>query len=120
MVLEGAFFFAQELLKLNAFVLIGIVVVGAFVIFKILGMIMRVLITGLIFGTFPVILSFLGFAVPLTASTILWSIILGIITYLIYMSLSFTFKMVGAIFSPIGKAFSKPKTKKVVVKKEKD
>jgi len=120
MALDTVFMIAQELLKLNAIVLIGIVLAGAFIAFKLFQIVVKVMLTGLAFGTFPFIANFLGIGVPVNVQTILWSVILGIVVFMTYMSMKFAFKVLNLAFLPLKKMFSKPKVKKVIVEKEKD
>ena len=113
MALDTAIMIAQELLKLNAFLLLGIVVVSAFAVFKIFAFILRILLTGLAFATFPFIANFAGIAVPITVQSILLSAIAGIVIYFVYMGLRFGFKVMDLAFRPFKRLYRK---KKVPVK----
>ncbi|MBI4181552.1 MAG: hypothetical protein HY520_01115 [Candidatus Aenigmarchaeota archaeon] len=109
MVLETALALLERLLELNPFLLLGVIVVAAYLAFRIFQTIVKMLITGIAFGLFPILANLLGIPIPLTLQTILWSVILGIATYMAYMGLSFFFKVVNAVFSPLKKGFQKKK-----------
>ena len=117
MALETAFFLAQELLKLNPFLLLGAVFAFAFVAYKLFATLLKVLVTGIAFATFPIIANIVGIPVPLTLQTVLWSAITGIVVYFAYMGISFAFKVINAVFSPFKKSFGKREVRKVVVKR---
>ena len=109
MALETAFFLAQELLKLNAFLLLGVVFALAFLAYKLFAFVLRVLLTGIAFAFFPLIANLVGIAVPLTLQSILWSAITGMVVYLAYLSIKFGHKIISAVFYPFRKTFKKQK-----------
>jgi hypothetical protein len=112
MALETAFFVVQELLKLNAFVLLGLVFLIAFVAYKVFAFVLRVLITGLAFGAFPIIANFAGIPIPITLQTILWSAITGILIYFVYMGIRFVYRIINIAFYPFRKMFSRKSKEK--------
>jgi len=100
---------AQELLKLNAFLLLGVVFALAFLAYKLFAFVLRVLLTGIAFAFFPLIANLVGIAVPLTLQSILWSAITGMVVYLAYLSIKFGHKIISAVFYPFRKTFKKQK-----------
>lgn len=112
MALETAFAIAGDLLSLNPFILIGIVFVFAFVAYKVFALVLKILVTGLAFAAFPVIANIVGIGVPLTPQSILWSAILGIMIYFVYMGIGFGYKIINLTLKPFGKMFSSNKVKK--------
>lgn len=119
MALDTAFLLVQELLKLNAFVLLGLVFATAFIAYKLFAIVLRILVTGVAFGTFPFIANFIGIAVPITVQTILWSALAGIFIYFAYVGISFGMKIISLAFAPFKRAFPK-KEKRQMKKLRKD
>jgi len=117
MALETAFMLAQELLKLNAFILLGIIFAFAFIAYKLFAFVIRILLTGLAFGAFPLVANFAGIAVPLTMQSILWSAIAGIIIYFAYIGIRFGYRILNIAFYPFRKGFESS-GKKRKIKKE--
>ena len=113
MVFETAFSVLGELLKLDPFMLFALVLAGAYVSLRVLGMVIRILLTGLAFGSFPVIANLAGIGVPLTIQSIMWSALLGIMIYFVFMGLKFGYTIMNAALWP----FTRKRGKKVVVKK---
>lgn len=116
MPLETAFFFAQELLKLNAFVLLGVIIVAAFVAYKLFAFVLKILFTGLAFGAFPFIANVIGIPFPITFQSVLWSVLTGIVIYFAYIGLSFGFKILNFAFWPFRRG-GKKVVRTVVVKR---
>ena len=112
MVIETALSIAQQLLALNPFILLGLVIVLAFVAFKLFAFVFKLLLTGAAFGAFPFIANFLGIPVPITMQSILWSAITGIVIYFAYVGMRFGFKIVNLAYYPFRKTFAKKSEKK--------
>ena len=112
MVLETALALAAAMLELNPFILLAIIFVLAFLAYKIFAFVMRIIITGVAFGFFPLIANVIGIPVPLTLQSFLWSGIIGITIFFVYMGISFGYKVMNLVFSPFKKSFKHKKYKK--------
>jgi hypothetical protein len=115
MALDTAFMIAQELLRLDPFLLLGLVFAFAFIAYKVFALLFRILLTGLAFAAFPFIASALGLGIPVTPQTILWSAITGILIYFVYMGIKFATKIINLVFYPFSRG-EKRKVKTVYVK----
>ena len=107
MALETAIALAKDLLGLNPFILLALVIALVYLGFRLFALLLRVLLTGLAFASFPIIANLIGIPVPLTLQSILWSAITGIVLYFIYLSLSFGNKLISLALSPFKKGFSR-------------
>lgn len=116
MALETAFLIGHQLLQLPAPMLVGLIVVASLIAYKVFAFVFRMVLTGLAFGTFPLIANAVGIAVPLSLEAILWSALLGIVMYLMYASLMFGVRILNLMFLPFRKLFGagnkKPTPKK--------
>ncbi len=116
MAMDFLFELAHALLGLNPYVLLGLIIVLAFVAYKVFAFVFRVLLTGLAFGLFPVVANFLGIAIPLTLESVLWSAIAGIVFYFVYSGIKFGYGVINAALWPFRKGFESRSEKKKVKK----
>lgn len=91
---------------------------GIIIAFKVFKYLMRVVITGAIFGVFPIVGNMMGLAIPLTIESIIWSAIFGVVLFLLYTSLRTGTKILNTIMSIFGRLLGMGKPKQKVIVKE--
>jgi len=119
--LDTIFQLLSEISQVNLIFLILVVIALIVVGLKVFRYLLRALLTGLAFGTFPFVARFFGLAVPLTINSVISSALFGIAIFFIYHTMSTGFKITKWVFSPFRKLFrSKPKERIIIREKEKD
>ena len=101
-------------LGLNTEILLLLIFVFVIISFKVFGFLLRVVLTGVVFGAFPIVAYLLGIPVPLTLNSIISYAFLGIVVYFAYGVIRFGFKAVKVVLSPFKRSFS---SKREVTKK---
>lgn len=103
-----------QLFQLNpavaAIVLIGFV----FIAYKLFQFAVKVIFAGAVFAFFPLALNYLGFAVPVTLSSILWFALAGVIVFFVLSAIKTMYKIFRIVLSPFSGAWGEKK--KVIIK----
>ncbi|MEM5798894.1 MAG: hypothetical protein QXP39_02500 [Candidatus Aenigmatarchaeota archaeon] len=79
---------------LDSLTLAILVIIALIIAFKIFQYLLKALVMGLMFALIPLGLRWLGFPVPVDISTVLFFILLGILTCFVYSFLSFLSRLV--------------------------
>jgi hypothetical protein len=95
----------------NSVILILIFIVFIILMLKVLQFLLRAVVTGVAFGFFPVVASYLGMGVPLTFESVIGSAIFGIFVYLAYSAARTAFKVIRMVLSPFTRLFKKKEKK---------
>lgn len=112
MVFELALLIIEQILQLHPVILLGLIIVGAFVAYKIFAFVFRVLLTGIAFGSFPLIANAVGVHVPLTIESVMWSAFTGIVLLFVYRGIAFGYRILNLAMLPFKKTFEMTKIKR--------
>jgi len=127
MVLELVPAIIGELSKLDATLLVVLLIIGVVVAAKIFQYMMKAVFVGIIFGAAPIVLNFLGVEMAVTLQSIASSALFGIALFLVYAAVHTGLKVTKIVLYPFRRFFRrKPKAERIIIKeverkkKEKD
>lgn len=98
-----------ELSSVDLVLIFMILILFAFIAIKIFQYFLKIVLTSVIFGFFPLLSGFFGLGIDLTLNNILWFMLLGAMFFLAYSSINFALKVTKTIISPFTKLFKRKK-----------
>lgn len=115
-----------QLSTMNMAVLLVLLVVGIVIAMKVFGYLLRAVLTGIAFGIFPIVASYLGLPITVSINTILSSAIFGIVMYMAFSAMKMGYGVLKIALWPVRKVFgmgrsgNKPRVIIREVEKKKD
>ncbi|GEM_PF-5205290 len=101
--LDTIFSLFGHLSTMNMAVLLVLLVVGIVIAMKVFGYLLRAVLTGIAFGIFPIVASYLGLPVAVTINTIVSSAIFGIILYMAFSAIKMAYGVLKVALWPVRK-----------------
>jgi hypothetical protein len=109
--LETIFSLFGQISSMNLAVLLVLLVVGIVIAMKVFGYLLRAVLTGIAFGLFPVVASYLGLPVAVSINSIVSSAIFGIILYMAFSAIKMAYGVIKIAFWPFKKLLGMGKNK---------
>jgi hypothetical protein len=117
--------FVFQMFQANSIVAIAALFLLIIIAYKIFQVVIKSLITGALAALIPIaaVIAGVDIGAPLTISNLLWFAVFGVMSYIIYFSLTTGLKTIRLIMKPVGRLFQGKKEKVIireVIKDEED
>ena len=102
--------------SLHPAILIVLAIILFYIAMKVVKMVMRIVLIAIIFAALPVLMFMMGFEVAITFSSIIGSMVFGIVIYFAYHSVRTGYRVLRFILSPFRRFFRDKPKQQVIVK----
>ncbi|MFH1445288.1 MAG: hypothetical protein ABIF08_02290 [Nanoarchaeota archaeon] len=107
-----------QIAQLNIVLLLALLFIFVFVAYKLLKVLMKAMIFGVLGAVFPFFATYVGISIPLTITNIIWFALLGVMAYIMYAILMGGVKTLKLVTSPFRGMFKTKHKEKIIIREQ--